>query len=105
MKTSNIFKNIPKPAEDEFFQNIIKNEKLKIQRIVSHGHSSPKSGWYEAPDEEWIVLLDGEAILKFIDGKEVRLKSGDYLNIPAKSQHKVDWTKPDYDTIWLVVHY
>jgi len=101
----NIFKNIPIPNEDEYFENIIKNDTLKIQKIVSHGHTSPKSGWYEAPNEEWIILLEGGATLSFQNGEDISLSIGDYINIPAHSKHKVSWTKPECNTIWLVVHY
>lgn len=101
----NIFNNIPLPKQDEYFENIIKNDTLKIQRIVSHGHASPKSGWYEAATDEWVILLEGAAKLSFKNGKEISLSIGDYINIPAHSKHKVSWTKPECNTVWLVVHY
>ena len=105
MKISNLFTNIPNPSKDEFFENIIKNDKVKIQRIVSHGHTSPKEGWYEATNEEWVILLEGAATLSFKNGEDISLSIGDYINIPAHSEHKVSWTKPECNTIWLVIHY
>jgi len=62
-------------------------------------------GWYEQKDSEWVIVLQGEAILSFERKEDVRLKAGDYLNIPASQKHKVSWTKPNEKTIWLAVHY
>jgi cupin 2 domain-containing protein len=32
------------------------------------------------------------------------LKPGDFVNIPAHTKHRVDWTTPDEPTVWLAVH-
>ena len=32
-------------------------------------------------------------------------KPGDFMNIPAHTKHRVEWTTPDEPTIWLAVHY
>jgi len=51
------------------------------------------------------MLLQGEAVLSFIDEPAIKLKAGDFLNIPAHKKHRVEWTTPDVETIWLAVHY
>ena len=51
------------------------------------------------------MVLKGEAVLLFEEGTTKNLKPGDYLNIPAHTKHKVEWTEPDSETIWLAVHY
>ncbi|MFT7130181.1 MAG: cupin 2 domain-containing protein, partial [Gammaproteobacteria bacterium] len=38
-------------------------------------------------------------------GESYNMKAGDYLNIPAHTRHKVEWTNPDIETTWLAVHY
>ena len=101
----NIFNEIPKDLKDELFEDIIKTENLKIERIVSYGHTSPKSGWYEQKENEWVIVLKGEAILSFENSDDVKLNSGDYINIPAFQKHKVSWTLPNAETIWLAIHY
>ncbi len=108
MIASNIFNNIPLQAKEELFEDLLCKDSIKIQRIVSDGHSSPDSGeneWYDQDSNEWVILLEGEAILSFEDEEDVRLKSGDYINIPAHTKHKVSWTTPQSKTIWLAVHY
>jgi len=101
----NIFEQIPKNLQEEIFEDIIKTDKLKIERIISYGHTSPTSGWYEQKENEWVIILKGEAILSFENSNDVRLNIGDYLNIEAYTKHKVSWTLPNAETIWLAVHY
>ena len=101
----NIFSEIPKDLQDEIFEDIIKTDKLKIERIISHGHTSPKSGWYESKKNEWVIVLEGEAVLSFENSADVRLNAGDYINITAFTKHKVSWTLPNAETIWLAIHY
>lgn len=105
MDKSNIFSNMPKDLKDEIFENIISKNSLKIERIISKGHSSPKSGWYDQDNDEWVIVLQGEAVLSFEDKDDVKLIAGDYINITAHTKHKVSWTLPDSETIWLAVHY
>ena len=105
MRAQNIFAAIPDKLEQESFEQLLDSGTLKIERIVSKGHSSPASGWYDQEENEWVMLLRGEAVLSFEDQSRVRLREGDYLNIPAHKKHRVDWTDPHVQTIWLAVHY
>jgi len=102
----NIFENIPDHIPEELFQEILKTENIKVERIVSKGHSSPDNYWYDQEENEWVILLKGSAGLLFEgDEKAVRLKSGDYINIPSHTKHRVEWTDPDMETVWLAIHY
>lgn len=102
---NNIFESIPDNLPDELFDRLVDNNNILIERIISKGHSSPESGWYDQDRNEWVIVLRGEAILSFTTGKSVTLKEGDYISIPAHRKHKVEWTSPDIETIWLAVHY
>ena len=105
MQVGNIFESITKNREQEVFDRLLQNEKLTIERIVSNGQVSPASGWYDQALDEWVLLLKGGAVITFEDKSEVRLRSGDYLAIPAHRKHKVSWTDPSVDTVWLAIHY
>ena len=78
---------------------------MRIERIISTGQKSPESGWYDQDDNEWVMVLKGAARLSFDDRTSVHLREGDFINIPAHKRHRVDWTDPDKETIWLAVHY
>ncbi len=101
MKTTNIYQNIPPHSAEEFFETLLQNPALRIERIVSRGHTSPKEGWYDQEENEWVLLVEGEAILEFDNGETCRLKKGDFFYIPAHRKHKVAWTTPKQETIWL----
>ncbi|MDH5480448.1 MAG: cupin domain-containing protein [Nitrosomonas sp.] len=105
MKSQNIFSDIPKNLERELFDLIIKNKSVTIERIVSKGHCSPESSWYDQEKNEWVLILKGEAILAFEGQDSVHLNEGDFINIPSHKKHQVTWTDPENETIWLAVHY
>ena len=101
----NIFQSLPEHLEDEVFEQLIQSDKIKIERIISKGHVTPASQWYDQPQHEWVMVLKGEAILGFDNQPDLRLMAGDYLNIPAHQKHQVRWTDPEQETIWLAIHY
>ncbi|MBP6367260.1 MAG: cupin domain-containing protein [Nitrosomonas sp.] len=105
MKSQNVFENIPCNIEHELFEFLIKSNTVKIERIISKGHKSPKSAWYDQEENEWIMILKGSAELLFENQVSVQLGEGDYINIPSHKKHKVSWTDPESETIWLAVHY
>jgi len=101
----NLFESLPEDISKEVFSDIVQGENIKIERIISKGHSSPDSGWYDQHENEWVIVLRGEARLSFKNNNDVHLVAGSHLNIPAHTKHKVAWTTPNTETIWLAVHY
>lgn len=101
----NIFDSIPKDLSFEVFEDIIGASTIRIERIISKGHSSPDIGWYDQNENEWVMIVDGKATLEFEDGSKRELSTGDYINIPAHVKHKVLWTDPNQITIWLAIFY
>ena len=101
----NIFEKIPKQLPKELFEEILKSDSLSIERIVSYGHITDDKEWYDQVSNEWVMLLQGKAILSFEGEEDVSLKVGDYINIPAHKKHRVAWTQEDTQTIWLAIHY
>ena len=104
MEKYNIFDKIIVDKEEEIFLEIFKNETIKIEKIVSNGQKSPENFWYEQEKSEFILLLEGFAILEF-ENREVELKKGDCINIKAKQKHRVKFTSLDEPTIWFAVFY
>ena len=101
----NIFENIPEALTGEIFESLAEGADIKIERIVSRGHASPEVGWYDQAQNEWIMVLQGKALIAFPDKASIMLAEGDYLDIKAHEKHRVQWTDPDRETIWLAVHY
>ena len=105
MKPKNIFKALPNASNEEVFEDLVRSSAVRIERIVSKGQSSPDEGWYDQEENEWVMVVEGKAILEFEDGSTCDLCAGDYINIPAHAKHKVLWTDPNQITIWLAVFY
>ena len=105
--SGNLFAQLPASIlKEEQFSELLNRPGLRIERIVSTGQSSPPDFWYDQPDGEWVVLLQGEARLRFEDSPlPVNLLPGDYLDIAAHRRHRVEWTHPDLMTVWLAIHY
>ena len=101
----NLFDAVPVGLPDEEILVLAAGPGTRIERIVSCGHVSPPGFWYEQERPEWVVLLQGEAVLDFADGRSVRLRPGDHLTIAAQARHRVAWTSSDPPSIWLAVHY
>ena len=104
MNKYNIFEEIIIDKNEEKFFEIFRNETIKVEKIVSNGQKSPDNFWYEQEESEFILLLDGFAILEFED-RIIELKKGDCLNIKAMEKHRVKFTSLDEPTIWFAVFY
>ena len=101
----NLFSNIPEQLPEELLQTLLQVNALRIERIVSKGHSTPICEWYDQDWDEWILVVQGRAQLELDKGQIVDLKSGDYLLLPAHQKHRVNWTDSDVETIWLAIHF
>jgi cupin 2 domain-containing protein len=101
----NLFAGIPPEMTEEVLQEILRTETFRIERIVSRGQTSPPDFWYDQETDEWVLLVSGNATLRFADGGKIDLKPGDYLFIPRHMRHRVERTEPEEETVWLAVHY
>jgi cupin 2 domain-containing protein len=102
--STSLFADLPVTLATELFTTLVEADSVRIERIVTHGHSSPEGFWYDQDWHEWVVVLQGAARLRFED-EVVEMLPGHFLNIPAHRKHRVEWTTPDDPTVWLAVHY
>ncbi len=102
----NLFADIPPHLIEEIHQTLLTQSNLRIERIVSAGQASPDGFSYDQDQHEWVVVLKGAARIRF-EGAEklIEMKPGDFLYIPAHKRHRVEWTAPDEETIWLAVYF
>jgi cupin 2 domain-containing protein len=102
---NNIFADLPDALTNEVSQTLSENHGVRIERIISQGQSTPEGEWYDQEWDEWVLLLSGEAEL-LLDENDIpiRMKPGDYILIPSRQRHRVTWTDPQVQTVWLAVH-
>ena len=106
MKINSIYSSIPDNISEELIEELVTSKSVRIERIVSEGHASPKNFWYDQPENEWVLVLEGSAgILLERKNDPVILQKGDYLNIPAHKKHRIMWTEKSRKTIWLAIFY
>ncbi len=102
---NNIFNTPEKLPKEEVFETLISNKNILIERIISSGQSTPVDQWYDQEKDEWVILLQGEATLRYENDTRIFLKTGDYLLIPAHQKHRVEYTSNNPPCIWLAVHF
>lgn len=107
VRAGNIFDHPPAASGggNEAMEELLARPGVRIERIVSNGQASAPGFWYEQAWNEWVIVLSGSAKLRFEDEADARLLvAGDYVFIPAKERHRVDWTSESEPTVWLAVH-
>jgi len=101
-----LFADVSDDLKDELIETILQTSNFRIERIVSHGHCSMDGFWYDQSGNELVILLKGSATLRFENQSQIiEMNPGDYLHIEKHVKHRVEWTNPEQETIWLNVHY
>ncbi len=100
-KIFNLLENIPKTSKDEIFETLVLNENVKIERIISYGQTTPKDYWYDQDQDEFVLVIEGNAKILFDNGTIYNLHKNDSLNIKAHQKHQVMYTANL--TVWLAV--
>jgi cupin 2 domain-containing protein len=100
----NIFEDMPDAGAGEVIEVVAQfgQGAVRIERIISGGHASAEGFWYEQEEDEWVVLVRGEARL-LIEGRDevFAMQPGDHLELPAKLRHRVDFVSDD--ALWIAV--
>lgn len=103
--STNLFADLPTaPTTAEIFTTLAGRGNTRIERIISTGQASPAGFWYDQPEDEWVAVLQGEAGLWLAGEPAPRhLRPGDWVYLPARCRHRVEWTQADPPTVWLAV--
>ncbi len=104
MDKLNIFENIVVDKNKEQFFELLKHDNIRVEKIVSNGQTTPSLDWYNQDENEFVLLLEGHAIIEFED-KEVEIHKGDYLIIEKYIRHRVKYTSTNESTVWLAIFY
>jgi cupin 2 domain-containing protein len=102
----NVYAGMLESLPGERFDVLLEEPGLRLERIVSMGHTTPPGEWYDQATNEWVLVLRGRARL-LLEGEAAPLimGPGDYVLIPAHRRHRVEWTDLSQPTVWLALHY
>jgi len=99
----NIF-DLPKlPISEELITVLAENDNVRIERIISTGQVS--ADWYDQAETEFVVLLEGKAVVEFENGRTVEMTRGDTILIKPHERHRVSFTQENPPCVWLCVFY
>src|SRR5262245_50633394 len=87
------------PNEGESFTDLLVRPHARVVHIVSS--ASPDPSMYDQADDEVVIVLRGSATLE-VAGERVDLATGDYVVLPAHTEHRV--VRTEAGTEWLAVH-
>ncbi len=99
--TRNIFKLLLNDEKQEIFTTLLERAGFRLEQIVSNGQASAPGFWYDQENDEWVLLVRGEAVLELQDAS-ITLQTGDSLLIPARVRHRV--ASCSQDAVWLALH-
>ena len=91
------------PMTEELTEIVFRNRGFRMERILSTGQTSPPGFWYDQGEDEWVAVLQGDAVLQWEDGSLTELRAGDWLLIPAHQKHRVERTSITPPCIWLAI--
>jgi cupin 2 domain-containing protein len=87
----------------ERFEDLLIRPGVRLERIVSSGQATPPGEWLQQAWDEWVLVVRGRAGLTVQGEASVVMEAGDYLLIPAKARHRVEWTETP--TVWFACHF
>lgn len=100
----NLLSHLPNASVEERIEVLLNSPGSRLERIISHGQSSPEDFWYDQAQAEWVMVLQGRARLAIeADSQEHELGPGDSIYLPKHCRHRVTWTDPEQPTIWLAL--
>jgi len=100
----NLFARLPAAKRAEAFTALLDRPGLRIERIVSQGQVTAEDEPMVQAQDEWVVLLQGEAGIRVGESAVAMLRPGDHLMIAGGQRHWVTYTAKDEPTVWLAVH-
>lgn len=98
---NNLFDISNLSTDKEQFDVLLERGKVRLERIVSFGKSTPEGEFYDQLETEWVTLLKGTATLSYGDGMKLYMEAGDTALIKPHVIHRVDEVSDD--AIWLAL--
>lgn len=78
--TGDLLAVLPDARESELFETLCAVDGVRIERIISRGQATPAGEWFDQFWNEWVLLLEGEALV-LLDGAQEprRLLPGQWI--------------------------
>lgn len=76
----------------------------RVEVIVSSGHASPEGFVYDQHEDEWVMVLQGNAIME-VEDELYELSVGDNLFLPKRTKHRIIFTSSNPACLWLAVYW
>jgi cupin 2 domain-containing protein len=67
----NLFEFPSSLPEQEVFDPLLHHPNVCIERIISTGQITPPGEWYDQNQDEWVILIQGQAELAYDDGSRL----------------------------------
>lgn len=93
----NLFSLAEPASGSESLATLLEYPGVRIETIRSN---RAQTGWYDQEEDEWVVLLEGEAVLEF-EMRRQPLIAGESVWIRAHERHRVAETSAN--ARWLAV--
>ena len=104
LKKGNIYSSVPEGQTDtEYFETLHSANGLRIERIVGLKEFNEPGKWYDQEEDEWVILLQGNAELEIKNEDVLQLGQGDYVFLPAHKIHRISRTSGEPKCLWLAV--
>jgi len=104
LKKGNIFNHAPSGNSHEVFTTLFESQQFKIESITGLRSYDRPGEWYDQLQDEWVILLQGNAMIEIRDEEIIELEAGDYIFLPAHKVHRVNQTSKTPHCIWLAIH-
>lgn len=76
----------------------------RVELIVSSGQTSPEGFMYDQDEDEWVMVLQGNAILE-VEDELYELGVGDSLMLTRRTKHRIAFTSSNPACLWLAVYW
>ena len=68
IEVQSLFDSVPSNLPEEQFSTLLQTENFRLVRIVSTGQTTPEGEWYDQEENEWVLVLQGSAKIRFEEG-------------------------------------
>lgn len=81
-----------KILNDEIVNIFHEDKIIRIEKVIMFNKKSPEDFWYNVPENEFGVIIDGFLEIEYKDGTRQSYKKGEKFYIGANIVHRLNFT-------------